>query len=322
VVTSAFVAAAAAALCASAGARGTNVGFSGLPSQVYEGQTTVFAVDLSNDGSIECTLAIHYTGKRVDRVTHLSRNGHASWRIRIPAVPPGPANLVASCAGLSTATSQVLVQWALQTPKLTVAKRGFTETFDQPNGTGTVSYGLAIHNERVRFDATSVAMLVNFVDGTNRVLGTDHVGIGRIPAGTTVYYGAQVGVPYGQNDLVTRLEVVLVQATSSQKVPSTPLLISDVQLVPDGNQTTPHIDSVRGQLLNQSKLQLQGADLGIVVLDSAGNILGGGTGGGGGPLSQGSREFFSSCCSYSKIQLANAASVLISAVPSYNTNQP
>jgi hypothetical protein len=318
-LTLAIVVVAACTLSASAGAGARNVGFSGLPSQVYEGQTTTFTVDLGSNARANCTLTIHYAGKRIDTIAHTSQNGHASWRIRIPAVPPGVARLRATCAGLGSATGQVLVQWALQTPQLSVTKRGFIETFDSPTSTGTVSYGLAIHNERIRFDATDVEFLVNFVDANNRVLGTDHVGIDRIPAGTTVYRGAQIGVQYDQSDLVTRLEIVLVKATSSQKVVSTPVLISDIQLVPGGNGNL-EIDQVRGQLLNQSKLQLTGADLGIIILDAAGNVIGGGTGSGGGPLSQGAREFFSSCCSYSKIPLANAVSVLISAVPSYDTS--
>lgn len=295
------------------------MGFNGLPPQVYEGQKATITLTVGSNTSVACTLTIRYAGKRVDRFTRPSLDGHITWQIRVPAVPPGPAKLVASCGKLGSATAQVLVQWALQTPKLTVTKKGFIETFDSSNG--TVSYGLAIHNERERFDATGIAFLVNFVDADNRVLGTDHVGIGRIPAGTTVYRGAQVGVPYGQNDLVNRIEIVLVRATSSQRVPSTPVLISDVQLVPGGPQSA-RIDSVRGQLLNQSKLQLKGADLGIIILDAAGNVIGGGTGSGGGPLSLGAREFFSSCCSYGKILFANAASVLISAVPSYDTNEP
>lgn len=320
-VSAAAGAAALACLAGAAGAGRANVGFIGLPSQVYEGQKATISLSAGSNASTACTLTIHYTGKRVDRFVRPLQAGRVSWQIRIPAVPPGPAKLVASCGKLGSATAQVLVQWALQTPKLTVTKKGFIETFDSATANGTVSYGLAIHNERQRFDATGISFLVNFVDATNRVLGTDHVGIGRIPAGTTVYHGAQIGVPYGQSDLVTRLEVVLVRATSAQRVPSTPVLISDVQLVPGGPQST-RIDSVRGQLLNQSPLQLQRADLGIIILDAAGNVIGGGTGGGGGPLSQGAREFFSSCCSYGKILVANAASVLISAVPSYDTSKP
>jgi hypothetical protein len=310
---------AAASLCASAGAGARGVGFSGLPSQVYEGQTTTFTLDLTSIASVNCTLTIRYTGKRVDRFTHPSRGGHASWRVRIPAVTPGPAKLTATCVGVGTATGQVIVEWALQTPQLSVTKRGFIESFDSSSN-GVVSYGLAIRNDRVRFDATSVEFLVNLVDGANRVLDTEHVGIVRIPAGVTVYRGALVRLPYGQSDPVTRLEIVLVKATSSPRVLSTPVLISDIQMVPTGDKI-PGIDSVRGQLLNQSKYHLQGADLGIIILDAAGNVLGGGTTSGGGPLSQGSREFFSSCCSFGKIPIANAVTVLVSAVPSYDTSK-
>ena len=323
----AAVAAAVAWVCASAGAGTGSVSFVGLPSKIYEGQSVTFTVDSGKTASVSCTLTIHYKGKRVDRITHVGRSGRASWRIRVPPVPPGPARLVAACAGVGTATGQVLVQWALQTPKLTVTKQGFTEAFPKtsPNS-GRASYGLAIHNERVRFDATNVQFLVNFVDATNRVLGTDHVAIARVPSDATVYHGGRVDIPYGQTDPVTRLEVVLVSATSAQKVPSTPLLISDIQAAPSTQSTPsnggPGIDSVRGQILNQSIVELRNADVGVIILDSAGNVLGGGTGYGRGPLSKGSREFFSSCCTFGDIPFASAASILVSAVPTYATPNP
>jgi hypothetical protein len=321
----AAVAAAATCLCASAGGGTGSVAFAGLPSQVYEGQTVTFTLEISKIASVNCTLTIRYTGKRVDRITHVGRNGGASWRIRVPAVPPGPARLAATCPGIGSATAQVLVQWALQTPKLTVTKQGFTEAFPEgPTGPGRVSYGLAIHNERVRFDATNVQFLVNFVDGSNRVLGTDHVGVSRVPSDTTVYRGAQVDLSYGQSDMVTRLEIILVSATSAQKVPSTPLLISDIQAAPSTPPSAqgPYIDSVRGQILNQSALQLQNADVGVIILDASGNVVAGGSGYAQGPLSKGSREFFSSCCSYGDTLVTSAASILVSAVPTYATPSP
>lgn len=291
-----------------------------LPMKVYEGQTTTFALSLSSPARVQCTLTIRYTGKRVDRITHTGQNGHASWRFRVPAVPPGPAKLAATCAGVGSATGQVLVQWALETPKLTVTKQGFTEAFPRTPPTGYVSYGLAIHNERVRFDAVNVDFLVNFVDASNRVLGTDHVAIQRIPADATVYHGARVNVTYPSSDPVTRIEIVLVSATSAQKVPSTPLLVSDLQAAPSTSPLYPGgIDSIRGQILNQSKLKMQRADIGVVILDAAGNILGGGSGFAEGPLSQGSREFFSSCCTYGDIPLSKEAGILVSAVPAYVT---
>jgi hypothetical protein len=48
-----------------------------------------------------------------------------------------------------------------------------------------VSFGLTLHNERSRSDAANVAVLVNFVDSTNRVLGTAHLVVGRLPASST-----------------------------------------------------------------------------------------------------------------------------------------
>lgn len=322
-ISTVAVAAAVTWLCAPAVGGLSSVGFVGLPSQVFDGQTATFTVATGKPARVRCTLTIRFRGARVSRIAHSDTTGHASWRIRIPAVPPGPATLSATCAGAGSATGQVVVQQPLQTPKLTVTRQGFTEVFPQNQLTpsGSVSYGLAIHNERVRFDATNVDFLVNFVDASNRVLGTDHVAIARIPAGATVYHGARVSVPYASTDPVTRLETVLVSATSAQKVPSTPLLVSDMQaapsvVVPGG------IDSIRGQILNPSKLQMERADVGVLILDPSGKVIGGGSAFAQGPLSRGSREFFSSCCSYSDIQLSDEGSILVSAVPTYQTSTP
>jgi hypothetical protein len=306
------------AVASSSGAKVLGVSFSpGLPSQVFEGQRTTISVVVLPASRL-CVLTIRYKGGRLDRRPQAALRGHASWTLRVPSVPPGAATVTVSCAGAGRVSGTMLVQWALQAPKLGVRKRGYTQrTFSDRSD---VSYGLALRNERVRFDAANIDVLVNFVDSTNRVLGSDHRSVSRIPAGSTFYVGSQASISTATP--VARLEIIITAATSAQKQISVPPLISDVIIVPEMNPPTgvePHVDSVRGQLLNHYRSPMQSADLGIVIVDAGGNILGGGSTGAPGPLSYGAREFFNASGTFSAIPFGKAASVLVSPVPTYPT---
>jgi len=129
-------------------------------------------------------------------------------------------------------------------------------------------------------------VLVNLVDADNRVLASDHLRLTRIPAGATVYTGDQIHMALLP---VARVEVVAVEAKSKAIEPSTPPLISDVLITPD---CYGYVDTVYGQLLNRSPLQIQGGELGTVLTDVDGNIIGGARGIVQGPVSLGARELF------------------------------
>jgi hypothetical protein len=91
-------------------------------------------------------------------------------------------------------------------------------------------------------------------------------------------------------------------------------LISDILITQD---RTGGVATVYGQLLNQSKLSIQGGELGTVILDGDGNIIGGARGIVHGPVSLGARELFSTSGLLSAIPWANAREALISIVPRY-----
>jgi hypothetical protein len=294
-------------------ARGVAVGFNpGLRTPVFIGQTTTISVFVQ-PGSALCTLSIRYTGGRTDRRTGAAPRLRVAWNVRIPAVPPGPASVTVSCKGSGTAKGTMLVQWPLQAPLLTLGQSGWSQR-NRSAGTGSdVSYGLAVKNERARFDAVNVNVLVNFVDDTNRVLGTARKTIGLIPAGGTYYVGGLLGL--ATQTAVTRLEIVVGPAKSAQKVETTPPLISDVVIIP--NKDGVYVDSVQGQLLNTSENPMQSADVGIVLVDSAGNIAGGGSTSAPGPVQHGAREFFRAASSFGPVPLSRASSALVSAVPRY-----
>jgi hypothetical protein len=297
----------------------SGVNFVTLPPNVFEGQRTIFKIQGAPPGKT-CTLVIRYKGGRVQHLaSRPAVNGYAVWAVRIAAAPPGYATLTASCIGAGRVVGRTLVQWALEAPRLAVLKRGFSQRPDQYDPGSSINFGLSIVNQRFHFDASNIAVLVNFVDATNRVLGSTHLTLARIPASTTIYVGGQVAIP--TKTPVVRVEVVFVDATSTPRVPALPPLVSDIILTPTA-QAPPYLLSIRGQLLNKFAAPMQGGYIGVLLEDSAGNIVGGGTGFAEGPLSLGAREAFSLNSSFDDIPMANIARTLISVVPNYPTPTP
>jgi hypothetical protein len=289
------------------------VSFLGSPGRVFQGQRTTFHA-LVSPGNASCRLSIKYKGGKVQRLERKSAvGGQLSWTVRIPAVPAGAATATASCARVGTAMTSLQVEWALQAPKVTIARKGFSQRPHKYDAGSDVNYGLEVHNERLRFDATNVTLLVNMVDSTNRVLGTGFVRIPRLPAGSVFNVGGQTAIP--TQTPVSRLEVV-VNATSDQKLLATPVLISDMIIAPLPYDPVA-VGSVRGQLLNQSPVPMDSGVVGVVIEDANGNIIGGGLGYASGPLSHGAREAFDARGPFNAIPIASAAKAVVSAIPNY-----
>ncbi len=226
----ALLAALLALVCVPASvAKATQVTFLAPPATVFQGQRTTLKAVVS-PANASCKLTIKYKGGRLQRVQQKSAvGGLVSWTVRIPAVPAGSATATIGCAPDGMARASLDVQWALQAPKVTIARSGFSQRPQQYGGGSDVNYGLEVHNERARFDATNVTLLVNMVDATNRVLGTGFVRMQRLPASSVFYVGGQTTIP--TQTPVSRIEVV-VSASSDQKVVATPLLISDLIIAP------------------------------------------------------------------------------------------
>lgn len=296
----------------SASARTSGVTIRGLGKPVYPGQTVTLRV-VVRPRAVHCVASVNYAGGKLqrlgDRVT--GPNG-AAWSFRIPAVPPGMARAGVVCAEAGRASIRFQVQAALQAPKIIVERTGFSQRMNPKTNSSDVSFGLQLRNDRTRVDAVSLAVLVNLVDADNRVLASDHLRLGRIPAGATVYTGDQISHLVMLQ--VDRVEVVAVQAISMAIQPATPPLISDILITPDRDG---FVDKIYAQLLNQSPLALQGGELGTVVLNSDGDIIGGARGIVQGPISLGARELSKTSSRLSAIPYASAAEALISVVPRY-----
>jgi hypothetical protein len=295
----------------SASARTAAVTIHGPSKPVYIGQTIQLRV-VVRPQSVRCVATISYSGGKVQKLgDRLTGPSGGTWSFRIPAVRPGAAHAVVNCGESGRASISFHVRAALQAPRIITERTGFSQRLNR-DGSTNVCFGLQLRNDRARVDATHVAVLVNLVDADNRVIGTDHLRLVRIPAGATVYIGDQLS--HLVNIPIVRVEVVAVEATSAPMEPATPPLISDILIAPDRDG---FVGTVYAQLLNQSGLALQGGELGTVLLDRDGNIIGGGRGTVQGPVSLGARELSKTFGQLNAVPYANAGEALVSVVPRY-----
>jgi hypothetical protein len=302
---------AALAVVSGASAHTSGITIRGLTKPVYTGQTIGLHV-VVRPGSDHCSFSISYAGGKVQKLgDRLVGPSGTTWSFRIPAVPAGVARATLICAELGRSTSTFRVKVALQAPKIDTVRTGFTQRMNERAGTSDVCFGLELHNARARADATNLAVLVNLVDADNRVVASDHLRLTRIPAGGTFYTGDQIHMGLFP---VARVEVVAVEARSEAIQPATPPLISDILITQD---RTGGVATVYGQLLNQSPLSIQGGELGTILVNVDGNIIGGARGIVHGPVSRGARELFSTSGLLSAVPFASATQALVSIVPRY-----
>lgn len=301
----------ALALAGGASARATGVSVQGVSKPVFTGQMITIHADVRPAG-VQCSLSIRYSSKRVQRLgerTAMARG--ISWGVRIPAVPSGRASATVACGKAGTGTTSFTVQHALQAPRIVIQRSGWSQRPNERYGYSYTCFGLQVQNARTGLDAVRIALLVNLVDADNRVLATDHLRLGRIPAGKTIYTGDQVRMGLTE---VARIEVVVVEASSHQMEPAMPPLVSDVFITMD--TSGPFVGAIFGQLLNQSRLPMQGGEIGFLLQDPEGNIVGGGRGSARGPVSLGARELFKSSGSFDAVP-HGGTEALISIVPRY-----
>jgi len=301
----------ALALAGGASARATGVSVQGLSKPVFTGQMITIHADVRPAGA-QCSLSIRYSSNRVQRLGERTANARGiNWGVRIPAVPSGRARATVACGKAGTATTMFTVKHALQAPRIVIERSGWSQRPNPRFGYSYTCFGLQVQNARTGLDAVRIALLVNLVDADNRVLATDHLRLGRIPAGTTVYTGHQLRMGLTE---VARIEVVVVEATSQEMEPATPPLVSDVIIAVAASG--PYVGTIFGQLLNRSRLPMRSGEIGFLLQGADGSIVGGGRGTARGPVSLGARELFKSSGSFDAVP-HGGTEALISIVPRY-----
>jgi hypothetical protein len=288
--------------------------FGFVPQKAFQGQPASLSVVVRPTG-VRCTAAIRYADASLLQLPSVvARAGKASWKWTIPAkVRIGAASANVACGKAGHASRSFAVVGPPSAPaKVLVRKSGFSQRVRAT--TREVSYGIVLSNPSPENDALDVSVLVNFVDSTNRVVATSTNKISAVGAGTDYYLGGSTSIPDATP--VSKLEIVqriASQAPKQKRGPAT----SDV-LVQANRYEPGWIGAVVGQITNDNPtMLLSTTQISVVVFNSAGDVIGGGTGYSVGGLLPGVRAYFSAGSGVSSIPTDQAFSAGVSVLGRY-----
>jgi hypothetical protein len=287
-----------------------------VTTQATQGQLVNLTVTVSKPGA-HCSVQVRYADGALQRGLKpaSAANGRVVWKWRVPqTAAPGSAKAIVSCVSAGKLERDFLVVAKPRSaPKLTIVKQGYTLRYKVTGGS-TASFGVVLRNTSSGEDAVNVNVLINFVDPANVVVGSVSKTLSVVTAGMTYNYGGSLdwqGYP-----TVSRIETVV---TVSAHAPTTRRFpgLANVGIV--GSPYDPgYVGEVDGELRNEDKrMTLRNANLSIVVLDAAGNVIGGGTGMSFAPVPPGARILFKAQNGFSALKLEQAASALVSVEPSW-----
>jgi hypothetical protein len=304
-------------LTASAGASvdaGSSVRFGFLPRKAFPGQPASLSVVVRPSG-VRCAASVRYADGSLQRLAaKLARAGKATWTWRVPAKAKiGSAAASVTCARAGRLTRSFSVAGAPAAPaKVIVKKSGFSQRVRY--NSREVSYGIVLGNSSPENDALDVAIVVNFVDATNRVVATDTPRVGGVSAGSEYYLGGSATIPDASP--VSKLEIVTrigSQAPKRKLGPSTSGVLVQESLFDAG-----WVGAVVGQVENDHPtMLLASAQVSTVVFDSGGNVIGGGTGFSTGGLLPGVRAYFSASMGVGAIPQDRVAGAGVSVLGRY-----
>jgi hypothetical protein len=194
-------------------------------------------------------------------------------------------------------------------------KQGFSQRPDRYGTGSSFSYGMFLRNTSDTQDAQNVYVLVNMVAASGELIGTATRTIPLIAAGQTYALGDSLSLR--TQVAVSKLELTIRLGAHQLKQPHNSPEFANVRIVPA--QGDPGwVGEVDGEVLNSTPaLTLTNAKLSIVLLDAAGNPVGGGTGYTFAPLPSGSRMVFLATSGFSAVPLDRALTPVVSAEPAY-----
>jgi hypothetical protein len=231
----------------------------------------------------------------------------------------GPGLWTINCGGALRAGSFVVAATkstaSTAVPRVVVDKQGFSQRPDRFGPGSQLSYGLLLHNTSGSEDAKNVYVIVNMVAATGELLGSKSRTVELVPAGGTFSFGDSLSL---RTQLAAaRLEVTIrVVAHEPKKAHPMPDLAN---LTINSSLSDPGwVAEVDGEIVNVvPKATLRSATLSIVLLDAAGNPIGGGRGYSGAAVPSGSRFVFIAQNGFKAVPLAEAASALVSLEPEW-----
>lgn len=296
---------------------GPKVRFAFVPQRAYQGKPASVTVRAKPAG-VRCTLGVKYSNgspqSGLGRVRAVAGRAQWTWDLALSA-PVGPAVASVSCGGSGHITRRFTVVGGTARPsKLVVVTQGWSQRPDRVGPGSNVSYGVQLSDPSETRDAQGVVVLVNFLDASGTVLQSATTNVAAIGASSIFNLGGYTHVP--SQTPVARLEIVVQTKEWVAHALHQPAL-ENVHIVPSQYEPA-WVGSVDGDLINDHPTAtLTNAQLSIVLFDSAGKVVGGGTGYLFAALPPGTRSFFSASSGLSSVPVAQATTAAISIEPTY-----
>jgi hypothetical protein len=312
-VLTALALTAASASAAPTAARGIS------PSLVHQGQKTTLTARVAKNALCKALLQFS-DGKMLTLGPKWAPKGNVTFVVRIPAAAAvGQGRWSVNCnIGPSTAGTFVVVTAkstaSTVTPRVVVAKQGFSQKPDAWGQSSHVSFGLVLHNDSSTDDAVNVYLIVNMVDATGALIGSFSKTIPLVQSGVDFAYGDSMGLRTQES--VVSLEISVRVGGHQPKTKRVVPDFANVRIVPNQFDAS-FVSEVDGEIVNDnSPLTLMSVNLSIVILDASGVPIGRGSGSNAAQPPN-TRFVFLAQQGFDAIPLSRAASVVISASPTY-----
>jgi hypothetical protein len=202
-----------------------------------------------------------------------------------------------------------------EAPRVVADKQGFSQRPARFGTGSSFSYGIFLRNTSTTQDAVSVYVLVNMVAANGLLIGTATRTISLIGAGQTFALGDSMSLR--TQVAVAKLELTIRLGAHQVKQPQNHPEFANVRIVPDESDLG-WVSEVDGEVLNTVPgMTLTNTRLSIVLLDAAGNPVGGGTGSTYAALPSGSRMVFLATSGFNAVPLDRALTPVVSAESTY-----
>lgn len=292
---------------------------------VHRGQTARISARVS--GTPPCLASVQYSdGLTQNSGIKHARLGTVSWELRIPNnAALGTAHWSVRCGPIAKTTGRWRVVASTTSggggstgpapPNVIVTGNGFSQRPDK-YGTGSkVNYGIFLKDISTTRDAESVYVLINFVDATGQLVGSQSNTVPLVAAGQTYAYGDQMSLR--TQTAVAKLEITVRVGAGAAAITHLLPHFANIRFIPD-SQDPAWLSEIDGEIANDtSQRTMSSAQLSIVVLDANGAIVGGGKTNVFYALPAGSRMVFLAQSGFSAIPTPKAVSTVISVLPQY-----
>ena len=316
-VVVAFMAIAAGSASAASSAGQWTLRFSFVPERAYQGLPAAVSI-LVKPASARCSLSVKYVDNSLQSglgMTHAA-SGRAAWKWNLAQdAPAGPARATVAC-GRSGSLSRVftVVGGTVRHSKLSIVNSGYSQRPDRYGSGSSVSYGVQLDNPSGNEDAQNVSVQVNFLDSTNHTLQSATTRVGSIRAASTFNLGGYQSL--STQTPVVKLEII-VQTESFVKAVMHEPAVENLHIVPSSFEPN-WVGEVDGDVINDNPTDtLTNAQVYVVLLDSAGNVVGGGSGFMLATLPPGTRAYLSATLGFQSVLTEKATTAAISIVPTY-----